>query len=934
MTDSIEIINQQTNAIEIVDASNYSIVINEITPSAIEVAIASIGPTGQKGDTGNTGPANSLSIGTVVGGSSASATITGTAPNQTLNLTIPQGTAGINGSNGTSATISIGSVTTGSEGSSATVSNSGSSSSAVLNFLIPRGNSGASGAQGVAGPANTLSIGTVTSSTSASATITGTAPNQTLNLVLQKGDAGSNGATGSAATVIIGTVTTGSVGSSATVTNSGTSNAAVLNFSIPTGATGAAGAAGVGVPTGGTIGQALVKLSSTNYDAAWQTLSGGIGGTQINSDWNAISGVAQILNKPTLFSGIYSDLTGKPTLFDPANPTDIGTSTHANGTFTALTVTGNLTVNGSITTVNTLNLDISDNLIYMANSNSSDAVDVGFAASYNAGAGHRHTGFVRDASDGKWKLFSGVAAEPNTTVDFTSATYDSLVIGGLEASSMSLGGVAVATQSYVTSQGYLTGITSAQITTALGYTPYSTANSANYITTAGARSAISVTGSLGYNSTTGVISYTAPTLATVATSGAYSDLTSKPTIPTVPTLISAFTNDSAYITSSGAPVQSIFGRTGAVTLTLTDVTTALTFTPYSSANPSNYISGINSTMVTTALGYTPYNGETNPNGYISSYTETDPVFSASPANSITSPNIANWNTAYGWGNHASAGYLSGGSIGVTVQAYDVDLTSWAAITPSSKQDSLVSGTNIKTVNGTSLIGSGDVTISASWSGGTVTSGILLAANSTSLTPIKFQSGVLNTSASAGAMEYDGNNYYLTADASQGRNVNLAAQQWYLSAAGSALTGATQNFFGANSAASLAAASTYDIECFCYFLKTTAGTVQWIPTFSSAITVGHSYLEYTPVTGFTTTVITGAMVVSEATIQTATTLTHSATASLTTAVYHIAKCKIRVLTNLACNFRFNSTISAGTITPQAGSFYTVRKVITSTGNFVA
>lgn len=362
-------------------------------------------------------------------------------------------------------------------------------------------------------------------------------------------------------------------------------------------------------------------------------------------------------------------------------------------------------------------------------------------------------------------------------------------------------------------------------------------------------------------------------------------------------------NEHAYITSSGAPVQSIFGRTGAVTLTLTDVTTALTFTPYSSANPSNYISGINSTMVTTALGYTPYNGATNPNGYISSYTETDPVFSASPANSITSPNIANWNTAYGWGNHASAGYL-------------------------------VSGTNIKTVNGTSLIGSGDVTISASWSGGTVTSGILLAANSTSLTPIKFQSGVLNTSASVGAMEYDGNNYYLTADASQGRNVNLAAQQWYLSAAGSALTGATQNFFGANSAASLAAASTYDIECFCYFLKTTAGTVQWIPTFSSAITVGHSYLEYTPVTGFTTTVITGAMVVGEATIQTATTLTHSATASLTTAVYHIAKCKIRVLTNLACNFRLNSTISAGTITPQAGSFYTVRKVITSTGNFVA
>jgi hypothetical protein len=38
--------------------------------------------------------------------------------------------------------------------------------------------------------------------------------------------------------------------------------------------------------------------------------------------------------------------------------------------------------------------------------------------------------------------------------------------------------------------------------------------------------------------------------------------------------------------------------------------------------------------------------------------ETDPVFTASAASGITSTNISNWNTAYGWGNHASAGYAS------------------------------------------------------------------------------------------------------------------------------------------------------------------------------------------------------------------------------------------------------------------------------------
>lgn len=45
-------------------------------------------------------------------------------------------------------------------------------------------------------------------------------------------------------------------------------------------------------------------------------------------------------------------------------------------------------------------------------------------------------------------------------------------------------------------------------------------------------------------------------------------------------------------------------------------------------------------------------------GYLTSYTETDPVFTASAAAGILSSDITNWNTAYGWGNHASAGYLT------------------------------------------------------------------------------------------------------------------------------------------------------------------------------------------------------------------------------------------------------------------------------------
>ena len=68
-----------------------------------------------------------------------------------------------------------------------------------------------------------------------------------------------------------------------------------------------------------------------------------------------------------------------------------------------------------------------------------------------------------------------------------------------------------------------------------------------------------------------------PSLATVATSGSYSDLSNKPTIPTVPTTVSSFTNDAGYITG---------------------------------------------------------------------YTETDPVFTASDAYGISSTDISNWDNAF------------------------------------------------------------------------------------------------------------------------------------------------------------------------------------------------------------------------------------------------------------------------------------------------
>lgn len=58
------------------------------------------GETGATGATGPAGPANMLSIGTVSSGDTAAATITGTAPEQVLNLVLPKGDKGNPGSPG------------------------------------------------------------------------------------------------------------------------------------------------------------------------------------------------------------------------------------------------------------------------------------------------------------------------------------------------------------------------------------------------------------------------------------------------------------------------------------------------------------------------------------------------------------------------------------------------------------------------------------------------------------------------------------------------------------------------------------------------------------------------------------------------------------------------------------------------------------------
>lgn len=130
----------------------------------------------------------------------------------------------------------------------------------------------------------------------------------------------------------------------------------------------------------------------------------------------------------------------------------------------------------------------------------------------------------------------------------------------------------------------------------------------------------------------------------------------------------------------------------------------------------------------------------------------------------------------------------------------------------------------------------------------------------------------------------------------------------------------------SSTISLDASSTYEIECVAYFIKTTSGTVTFTWTFSSAPTAAGSFYDGTPATGYTTTTITGAPVTGEAHVQAQTTMAHAATAALTTAVYHSYRFRVHVVTNAVTTIQLRATESAGTITPQAGSYMRATKIV--------
>jgi len=103
----------------------------------------------------------------------------------------------------------------------------------------------------------------------------------------------------------------------------------------------------------------------------------------------------------------------------------------ANVTFNNLTVTGTTTYYGNVTTYNSNNLVVGENMIYLNDGDDTSNPDIGISGNYNDGT-YKHTGFFRDATDGNWKVYDSYTPEPSANI-FINTEHASFRLANIQA---------------------------------------------------------------------------------------------------------------------------------------------------------------------------------------------------------------------------------------------------------------------------------------------------------------------------------------------------------------------------------------------------------------------------------------------------------------------------------------------------------------------
>ena len=148
-------------------------------------------------------------------------------------------------------------------------------------------------------------------------------------------------------------------------------------------------------------------------------------------------GANLVVNTTTIYTGnTTSNLTVNSQIITVANTSKsanltpdglaVGSVTINSTTISAVdaTLTGNLTVQGTLTTVDTVNLQVKDSMIKLADQQTTaDALSIGFYGQYGNSSVTSYAGFFRDQGDsGIWKAYYS-EVEPNGTVNTSDPSY-------------------------------------------------------------------------------------------------------------------------------------------------------------------------------------------------------------------------------------------------------------------------------------------------------------------------------------------------------------------------------------------------------------------------------------------------------------------------------------------------------------------------------
>jgi hypothetical protein len=118
-----------------------------------------------------------------------------------------------------------------------------------------------------------------------------------------------------------------------------------------------------------------------------------------------------------------------------------------------VTIAGTIVFSGGGTTVETENISVVAPAIFVAQDNPGNSLDLSFIGEYTD-EGTKFTSFSKDATDGIWKLASGISTRPINTINYaeTGVVFDKIKVAQVEVTDAPTSGNEVGNKTYIDSQ--------------------------------------------------------------------------------------------------------------------------------------------------------------------------------------------------------------------------------------------------------------------------------------------------------------------------------------------------------------------------------------------------------------------------------------------------------------------------------------------------